>query len=99
MTASQHPNPGVPFRGTERVAYLPNNENGNKVLKLLQKAWEMKLTFRIGRSLTTGQTNVVTWNDIHHKTTISGGPYGYPDATYLQRVTADMNALGIKLDG
>jgi len=98
IQGSQHPNPGFPFCGTKRVSYLPNNEEGNNVLKLLQKAWEMKLTFRIGRSLTTGQTNVVTWNDIHHKTAISGGPYGYPDATYLQRVTADMNALGIKLD-
>jgi len=94
----QHPNPGFPFCGAKRVAYLPNNDEGTNVLKLLQKAWEMKLTFRIGTSLTTGQTNCVTWNDIHHKTTNRGGPYGYPDATYLQRVTADMNALGINLD-
>ena len=94
----QHLNPGVRYYADSRVAYLPDNEAGKNVLKLLKKAWEMKLTFRVGTSLTTGDTNVITWNDIHHKTDPSYGPYGYPDATYLERVTADMHALGVRLD-
>ena len=94
----KHLNPGVKHDGTKRYAFLPNNNEGIEVLQLLKKAWEMKLTFTVGRSLTSGQNNVVTWNDIHHKTTLDGGPYGYPDTTYLQRVTADLNALGINLD-
>ena len=57
----------------------------------------MKMTFRIGINLSTGKRNVITWNDIHHKTSTEQGLYGYPDANYLQRVTAVMNALGIKL--
>ncbi|CAB1459325.1 unnamed protein product [Pleuronectes platessa] len=42
--------------------------------------------------------NEVTWNDIHHKTSQSGGPenYGYPDPDYLSRVREELKAKGIK---
>ena len=69
-----HPNPGKPYKGTMRVAYLPDNSEGQKVLKLLMKAFEARLVFTIGRSVTTGLEDIVTWNDIHHKTNIAGGP-------------------------
>ena len=96
----QHENPGAPYRGDHRTAYLPDNEKGRRVLKMLKKAWDMKLTFTVGTSLTTGQKDVITWNDIHHKTSRSGGipNYGYPDPNYLDRVTEDMKALGVTLD-
>lgn len=68
----EHPNPGKPYKGTQRRAYLPNNIEGNKVLKLLEKAFRARLIFTIGRSVTSGTEDVVTWNDIHHKTNISG---------------------------
>ncbi|CAF4350675.1 unnamed protein product, partial [Adineta steineri] len=50
------------------------------------------------RSTTTGQENVITWNDIHHKTSISGGPdrFGYPDPTYLNRVRQELADKGYK---
>ena len=98
IQGSEHPNPGVQFSGTNREAYLPDNIEGRNVLELLKKAWKMRKTFKVGTSLTTGQSDVVAWNDIHHKTSTSRGPYGYPDAGYLQRVTLDMNAMGISLD-
>ena len=69
-----NPNPGKPFSGTSRKAYLPNNKEGKQILQLLQKAFSDQHIFTIGRSATTGQDNVVTWNDIHHKTSITGGP-------------------------
>ena len=69
-----HPNPGKPYIGTSRTAYLPHNQEGRKVLKLLKKAFDQKLTFTIGRSTTTGRDDCVTWNDIHHKTSMTGGP-------------------------
>ena len=58
----------------------------------------MKLTFRVVAS--TGATNVITLNDIPHKTQHVGGPanYGYPNETYLKRITADMHALCVTLD-
>lgn len=94
---SNHPNPGKPFYCSSfpRIAYLPNNEQGNKVLEMLKKAFTQKLIFTIGRSVTTGEENIVTWNDIHHKTNIHG-EYGYPDINYLDKVMSDLNQHGIQ---
>lgn len=63
----EHPNPGQSYTGTYRTAYLPDNKEGNEVLRLLQIAWERRLTFTIGTSVTSGATNAVVWNGIHHK--------------------------------
>ena len=92
-----HPNPGKPYIGTDRNAYLPDNKEGRKVLELLKKAFNQKLTFTIGRSATTGMDDCVTWNDIHHKTSTTGGStrFGYPDPTYLKRVQEELAAKGI----
>ena len=71
---SRHPKPGHKYVGTKRQAFLPATEEGEVVLKMLQKAFDMKLIFTVGKSNTTGQEDCVTWNDIHHKTSLSGGP-------------------------
>ncbi|XP_017571550.1 uncharacterized protein si:dkey-3h3.3 [Pygocentrus nattereri] len=93
----EHPNPGQPYDGASRTAYLPDSSEGRKVLKLLKQAFEQRLIFTIGSSSTTGRSNVVTWNDIHHKTSRFGGPtaYGYPDPDYLKRVQEELKAKGI----
>ncbi|XP_035376291.1 E3 ubiquitin-protein ligase DTX3L-like isoform X1 [Electrophorus electricus] len=98
IQTEKHPNPGQPYSGTYRTAYLPANKEGKHVLHLLQTAFHQKLTFTVGTSTTTGATNSVTWNDIHHKTSMHGGPqsYGYPDANYLKRVRAELKAKGIE---
>ncbi|XP_071114281.1 uncharacterized protein [Haliotis cracherodii] len=92
-----HPNPGQPYKGTTRRAFLPDCREGRDVLRLLRKAFDRKLTFTIGRSTTTGQENVVTWNDIHHKTNMEGGPtrFGYPDPGYLERVQDELASKGV----
>ena len=77
VQGQNHPNPGQRYKGTTRRAYLPDNGEGRKVLRLLRKAFDQKLTFTIGRSPTTGQSNVITWNDIRHKTNMTGGATGY----------------------
>jgi deltex-like protein len=69
-----NPYPGRPFAATTRKGYLPNTKEGKEILNLLRKAFDDQHIFTIGRSSTTGQDNVITWNDIHHKTSISGGP-------------------------
>lgn len=71
---AEHPNPGQRYYGTSRTGYLPDNEKGRIVARLLRVAFNRKLVFTVGRSRTTGVDNCVTWNDIHHKTSISGGP-------------------------
>lgn len=73
IQTSKHPNPGRPYHGITRKAYLSDTSEGRHVLDLLYKAFNHKLTFTIGQSRTTGQDNVITWNDIHHKTRIDGG--------------------------
>lgn len=65
------------YHGTARKAYLPDNDEGRHVLQLLERAFKLRQTFTIGQSRTTGQENVVTWNDIHHKTNYSGGTEKY----------------------
>jgi deltex-like protein len=70
----EHPNPGKAYHGTRRTAYLPDNTEGRKVLDLLHEAFKHRLTFTIGYSRATGVSDVITWNDIHHKTSKFGGP-------------------------
>jgi deltex len=91
---------GVRYRGTSRNAYLPDIPEGRRVLALLIKAFERRLTFIVGTSVTTGQTNVVVWSGIHHKTNINGGSsrFGYPDPEYFYRVTQELADRGVQLD-
>jgi deltex len=94
----EHPNPGTPYSGTVRTAFLPDNADGQEVLRLLRVAWERRLTFTIGRSLTTGRENTVTWNGIHHKTCPDGGTvmFGWPDPEYFCRVKSELSSFGIR---
>uniref|UniRef100_A0A8C7GIC8 E3 ubiquitin-protein ligase n=1 Tax=Oncorhynchus kisutch TaxID=8019 RepID=A0A8C7GIC8_ONCKI len=92
----EHPNPGQKYCSTSRTAFLPACEEGEKVLRLLQTAFHRRLIFTIGTSATTGLNNSITWNDIHHKTNISGGPhFGYPDPGYLSRVQEELRLKGV----
>ncbi|KAL5022593.1 hypothetical protein ScPMuIL_001748 [Solemya velum] len=92
-----HPNPGSPYKAIDRTAFLPDNSEGNRVLRMLKVAFQRRLTFTIGMSRTSGKENAITWNDIHHKTRRDGGPqrFGYPDPSYLQRVREELAAKGI----
>ena len=90
-------NPGHSFTGIKRRAYLPDNNNGRKLLKRLEFAFTRGLTFVVGTSLTTGQQNVVTWASVHHKTSMRGGLgcHGYPDASYFPNVNEELDNLGV----
>lgn len=91
--------PGVDYTGTARLCYLPNNKEGQEVLALLEKAFLQRVSFVIGTSVTTGQQNTVIWGSIHHKTNTNQGAqrFGYPDPTYLNRVTLECADHGVKL--
>uniref|UniRef100_A0A1X7TYN7 E3 ubiquitin-protein ligase n=2 Tax=Amphimedon queenslandica TaxID=400682 RepID=A0A1X7TYN7_AMPQE len=90
---------GVHYRanGFPRTCYLPDSTKGQKVLQLLRVAWERRLTFTIGTSVTTGATNTIVWNEIHHKTesTSNHSGHGYPDENYLDNVLAELAAQGV----
>ncbi|TNN81340.1 E3 ubiquitin-protein ligase DTX3L [Liparis tanakae] len=93
----KHSNPGKHYSGITRTAYLPDNKEGNEVRMLLKKAFDQRLIFTVGTSRTSGVDNLVTWNDIHHKTRTTGGiqNFGYPDDGYLGRVKEELKAAGI----
>ncbi|CAL8247953.1 unnamed protein product [Merluccius merluccius] len=94
----EHPNPGQRYDGTSRIAYLPDSPEGRRVRELLRQAFAQRLIFTVGQSSTSGRNNVVTWNDIHHKTSTNGGPtcYGYPDPDYLKRVQYELKLKGVE---
>ncbi|KAM4627044.1 E3 ubiquitin-protein ligase DTX3L-like [Discoglossus pictus] len=98
IQGKNHPNPGKPFHGTHRTAYLPDNTEGREILGLLRKAFNQRLIFTVGESRTTSKKDTVTWNDIHHKTSPTGGThiFGYPDPDYLKRVREELKAKGIE---
>lgn len=88
-------NPGQHYSGTSRVAYLPNNEAGRKLMSRLKYAFTHGLTFRVGTSLTTGRSNQTTWTSIHHKTSLRHGVHGYPDPNYFDNCNASLDALRV----
>ncbi|XP_040192800.1 probable E3 ubiquitin-protein ligase DTX2 isoform X2 [Rana temporaria] len=95
----EHPNPGRPYsaRGFPRHCYLPDNDRGRLVLELLKVAWARRLIFTIGVSSTTGESDTVVWNEIHHKTEMTSNitGHGFPDANYLDNVLAELASQGV----
>jgi deltex-like protein len=98
VQGAEHPSPGKRLPGTYRTAFLPDNAEGQHVLKLLQTAWQRRLVFTVGTSVTRGVDGLIVWNGIHHKTSMDGGPeaYGYPDPTYLTRVRDELKQKGVE---
>lgn len=71
-----------------------------QVLKLLITAWDRRLIFTIGTSSTTGESDTVVWNEIHHKTEFGSNltGHGYPDPNYLDNVLTELSAQGVGED-
>jgi len=93
-----HPNPGQPYhaRGFPRLAVLPDTPEGHVVLKMLILAFTRRLTFTVGRSVTHGEDNCVTWNGIHHMSFISPKNCDNRNMNdYIRRVTEELCQLGI----
>lgn len=92
------PNPGTPYdaMGFPRTAYLPFNQDGVKILKLLLVAFHRELIFVVGHSATSNMDNVVVWNGIHHKTSKQkDDAHGYPDDNYTANVMQEMATVGV----
>lgn len=92
----EHPSPGRPYRGDTRTAYLPDTPQGNAILEKLRTAWQRRLLFSIGVSLTLGPMagERIVWSSIHQKTSMSG-PHGFPDPGYFARVEDELAQFGI----
>ena len=92
-----HPHPGRRHGSAYRTAYLPDNQEGRDLLCRLQFAFLHGLTFTVGKSLTSGVDDAVTWASIHHKTSRFDGAqaHGYPDVQYLSNCNAELDAVGV----
>lgn len=42
-----------------RRAYLPDNDDGKEILELLKVAWDRRISFTIGTSVTTGDVQIL----------------------------------------
>ena len=73
VQGAEHYSPGEPYAGTSRCAYLPGNNEGLAVVRLLKKAFNARLVFTIGYSMTSSLPNQIIWADIEHKTNVEGG--------------------------
>jgi deltex-like protein len=98
VQTDEHPNPGRYYAAEYRNAYLPDTPEGRNVLVLIQKAWDQKILFTIGTSITRGLDDCIIYNGIHFKTVpfaTSTEPWGWPDSTYLYRIVQELNDKGI----
>jgi len=93
----EHPNPGQTYQpnGFPRVAYLPDSPEGLEMLHGLYIAWEQRVLFTVGTSITSGLDNCITWNDIHLKTKLSSSEHGYPDPQHLSNLAVDLANHGV----
>ncbi|KAL9182764.1 hypothetical protein ACHAXT_004043 [Thalassiosira profunda] len=94
---SYHDNPGKRHGGKIVNAYLPDNSDGQNLLKRLKYAFLHGLTFTVGTSMTTGAKDQCTWASVHHKTAPSGGAraHGWPDADYFENCNGELDGLGV----
>jgi hypothetical protein len=90
-----HPNPGIHFRSTRRKAYVPYTSEAWALMKRLAWAWMHGLTFTVGTSMASHQSNCIVWASIHHKTSPRPGPHGFPDPNYFVNCNAELDAHNV----
>ncbi|XP_068160439.1 E3 ubiquitin-protein ligase DTX3L1 isoform X2 [Antennarius striatus] len=71
VQTEKHPHPGQPYTGLQISTFLPDNHDGRKLLKLLEKAFDRKLLFMI--STNKDGKDVVTTKIIPLKIQPDGG--------------------------
>ncbi|XP_037612210.1 E3 ubiquitin-protein ligase DTX3L1 [Sebastes umbrosus] len=93
IQSEKHPQPGQPYAGLRLCAYLPDNREGRRILKLLEKAFNQQLLFTVATNA-NGEDTVATAS-IPLKTQPDGAD-GYPDADYLKNVKKLLRDRGIE---
>jgi hypothetical protein len=94
----QHPHPGHHYPAAKKTGLLPDNAEGDALLKLVQTAWERKILFRLGNEHKGGGYgedgsvhDVVCDNGIVFKT----APGQFPDPTYLDVLREALERKGV----
>jgi deltex-like protein len=86
-----HELPDEPFKGTIKVAYLPNTSQGNCLLNRLIYAFSHGLTFRIARA-ESNKKSIVNWATIPHKFSSGEGEF---DDHYKASCNEALDQLGV----
>ncbi|XP_008290163.1 E3 ubiquitin-protein ligase DTX3L1 [Stegastes partitus] len=96
IQTEKHPHPGQPHAGLRLCAYLPDNREGRRVLKLMDKAFNQKLLFTVATN--EDGEDVVATASIPLKTQAEGASRdgGYPDSEYLKTVRKLLKDKGIE---
>ncbi|KAM3592886.1 uncharacterized protein V6R79_000945 [Siganus canaliculatus] len=92
IQTEKHPHPGQPYAGLQLCAFLPDNREGRKVLRQLDKAFNHKLLFTVA-SNKDGKDTVTT--ALVPLKTQPDGVDGYPDLDYLKTVKKLLKDKGI----
>lgn len=88
---------GIQYEGTARNAFLPHNDEGINILKMMILAFQQRLTFTVGKSLTSGKDNQIVWAGIVHKSSNKEGPFGFPDPEYYENIQKEFALRRINL--
>ncbi|CAK6981756.1 E3 ubiquitin-protein ligase DTX3L1 [Scomber scombrus] len=96
IQTEKHPHPGQPYAGLRLCAYLPDNRDGRKVLRGLEKAFNQQLLFTVATN--KNGEDIVTTASIPLKTQPDGRNMvdGYPDPDYLKTVRKLLRDKGIE---
>ncbi|KAI3355035.1 hypothetical protein L3Q82_017854 [Scortum barcoo] len=96
IQTKKHPHPGHTYAGLRLCAYLPDNREGRRVLKLLDKAFKQQLLFTVATNK-DGEDMVIKAS-IPLKTQTDAGSKvdGYPDSDYLKIVRNLLRDKGIE---
>ncbi len=91
---------GNHYSGDTRRNYIPMDDYGNQILKILISCFEKGYLYTIGSSASTGADNVIKFN-IHQKTRTNGGEtaHGWPDSTYLDRLKSECASVVPNAEG
>ncbi|KAG7219559.1 hypothetical protein INR49_018986 [Caranx melampygus] len=91
----QHPHPGQPYSGLRLCAFLPDNREGRRVLKLLDKAFAHQLLFTIS-TREDGGDHITASVPLKLQPDGGSGVDGYPDSEYLKTVRKLLKDKGIE---
>jgi len=88
---------GTAYEGRRCKAFLPGNAQGIILLELFKVAFKRRVMFGLGSSMTFALYRP-TFN-IHIKTSTNKGiaGHGYPDKSYYQRATEELQANGVTI--
>ena len=97
IQGSDMPLPNERHFGLNMTCFLPNNSEGQELVRLLRIAWTRGLLFRIGFNPNSHRMDWVVPNGIEFKLRKDSGmlAQGYPDPSYMNRLKCDLKDVGV----